>query len=135
MTRYGLGRRHEEKVMNRYRKYPRIHSARSAKVDVVIFSVNGVTKLVECKRCSSDAIYLYPNDLHHLYHFYTRLVQLGHSPQMVLSLWFPKRKLTREVNLDPEMLSQNRPLKFELTKNRRIRFTCLNSLPRDPKVL
>ncbi|MGB6681374.1 MAG: hypothetical protein WBF08_08660, partial [Candidatus Bathyarchaeia archaeon] len=63
MTRYHSGRRHEEKVMNRYKKYPRIHSSRSLRIDVIIFSEKGTTKLVECKRCSQDQMYIYPDDL------------------------------------------------------------------------
>jgi len=118
LTRYHRGRRHEEKIMNRYRKYPRIHSARSLKVDVVIFSENGVTKLVECKRCPQDMAYIYPDDLQTLLHFYKRLVELGHKPQMVLSLWFHKRRLTREIVLDPKLLAKNNPLRFELRGNR-----------------
>ncbi|MGQ9542532.1 MAG: hypothetical protein ACUVTM_00375 [Candidatus Bathyarchaeia archaeon] len=123
MSRYHRGRRHEEKVMNRYKKYPRIRSARSLKVDVIIFSENGVTKLVECKRCSQDSIYIYPRDLHNLHHYYERLTQLGHKPQMILSLWFPKRRVTREVTLDPASLARMEPLKFELRDGRLLRCT------------
>jgi hypothetical protein len=118
VTRYHSGRRHEEKVMNRYRKYPRIHSSRSLKIDVIIFSEKGTTKLVECKRCSQDQIYIYPDDLETLAHYYYRLIELGHKPQMILSLWFPKRRITREIILDPELVAKNMPLKFELKGNR-----------------
>ena len=118
MTKYHRGRRHEEKVMNRYRKYPRIHSARSLRVDVVIFSENGVTKLVECKRCSTDSMYVYPDDLKTLRHYHNRLAKLGHKPQMILSLWFPKRRITREVILDPDSFDMDSPLRFELKGNR-----------------
>lgn len=123
MSRYHRGRIHEEKVMNRYRKYPRIRSARSLKVDVIIFSEKGVTKLVECKRCSQDSVYIYPQDLQTLHHYYDRLTKLGHRPQMVLSLWFHKRKITREVILDPALLERGEPIKFELKDGKLFRGT------------
>lgn len=123
MTRYHCGRRHEEKVMNRYRKYPCIHSSRSLRIDVIIFSEKGTTKLVECKRCSQDQMYIYPDDLETLAHYYYRLIELGHKPQMILSLWFPKRRITREVILDPELVAKNTPLKFELKGNRLYRYS------------
>ena len=126
MTRYHCGRRHEEKVMNRYRKYPRIHSSRSLRIDVIIFSEKGTTKLVECKRCSQDQMYIYPDDLETLAHYYYRLIELGHKPQMILSLWFPKRRITREVILDPELVAKNTPLKFKLKGNRLYRYSIVS---------
>ena len=109
--------------MNRYRKYPRIHSSRSLRIDVIIFSEKGTTKLVECKRCSQDQMYIYPDDLETLPHYYYRLIELGHKPQMILSLWFPKRRITREVILDPKLVAKNTPLKFELKGNRLYRYS------------
>ena len=113
--------------MNRYRKYPRIHSSRSLRIDVIIFSENGTTKLVECKRCSQDQMYIYPDDFRTLAHYYYRLIELGHKPQMILSLWFPKRRITREVILDPELVAKNMPLKFELKANRLYRCSIVSS--------
>jgi hypothetical protein len=118
MTRYHRGRRHEEKIMNRYKKYPRIHSARSLRVDVVVFSENGVTKLIECKRCSKEAMHVYPEDLTTLSSYHSRLLDLGHNPQMVLSLWFPKKRVTREVVLEPALVAKKIPLRFEFKGNR-----------------
>ncbi len=113
--------------MNRYRKYPRIHSSRSLRIDVIIFSEKGTTKLVECKRCSQDQMYIYPDDLETLAHYYYRLIELGHKSQMILSLWFPKRRITREVILDPELVAKNMPLKFELKGNRLYRYSIVRS--------
>ena len=42
---------------------------------------------------------------------------------MILSLWFPKRKITREVILDPELVAKNTPLKFKLKGNRSYRYS------------
>ena len=97
------------------------------RVDVIIFSENGITKLVECKRCSQDQMYIYPDDLRTLANYYHRLIELGHNPQMILSLWFPKRRITREVILDPELVAKNVPLKFELKGTRLRRCAIVNS--------
>jgi hypothetical protein len=42
---------------------------------------------------------------------------------MILSLWFPKCRITREVILDPELVAKNTPLKFELKDNRLYRYS------------
>lgn len=68
-------------------------------------------------------MYIYPDDLETLAHYYYRLIELGHKPQMILSLWFPKRRITREVILDPELVAKNTPLKFELKGNRLYRYS------------
>jgi Holliday junction resolvase len=124
MTEYDKARNHENKIINRFKQagYVGIHSARSLRIDVIIFSTDGTVKLIECKRSSKNIYYMYPNDLKHLQRYWVKLGKLGHNAEMIVSLWFPKRRITREKTLDPKIVSdaiiQDIPIKFELKRKR-----------------
>ena len=114
MSRYADGRRHEELLVNRLSdaEIPNIRSAKSAKIDVIGFGENGEVLLIECKRSKSDVFYLHEKDYATLLFFYEGLKDLKHNPVMMLSLWIPRHKFTKEIRLEPDLLRVGKTLKF-----------------------